>query len=72
MKVTKEPEYICDICGKQSIWIKGEWIAHVFPIKHDEYEFHLCSEDCDEKLLELSKAQRIALYYGVRHPKNNK
>jgi hypothetical protein len=62
MKVQFEPLYKCDICGKQSNWIKGEWIAHVFPMKHDEYDFHLCSEECDEKLLDMSKVDRVLLF----------
>jgi hypothetical protein len=66
MKAQPEAVYTCDICGKQSKWIKGEWIAHVFPIMHDEYEFHICSEECDEKLLNTTKVERIKLYYGVR------
>ena len=66
MKVELEPVYKCDICGKRSTWIKGEWIAHVFPVRHEEYEFHLCSGECDEKLLDMSKEQRIKLYKSVR------
>lgn len=66
MKIETEPIYMCDICEKQSRWIKGQWIAHVFPIREDEYEFHLCSEECDQKLLEMTKAEKIKLYYGIK------
>lgn len=70
MKIETDPVYKCDICGKESKWIKGEWWAHIFPIKHaeiyDEYEFHLCSEECDEKLSSMTKMERVKLYYGVR------
>lgn len=69
MKIETETIYQCDICEKQSRWIKGEWVAHVFPIKHDEYEFHLCSDECDNKLLDMSKSERIALYYGIKKSK---
>jgi hypothetical protein len=66
MKVQFEPRYTCDICGKESIWIKGQWIAHVFPLRYDEYEFHLCSEECDEKLLDMSKVDRVLLFKSKR------
>jgi hypothetical protein len=70
MKLQIEPTYKCDICGKESHWIKGKWWAHVFPIKHgetyDECEFHLCSDECDDKLLSMTKMERVKLYYGVK------
>jgi hypothetical protein len=66
MKIERNPIYKCDICGVQGEWIKGQWIAHVFPIRHDEYEFHLCSENCDEKILALTKTERIELYKITR------
>jgi hypothetical protein len=66
MKLQTEPTYKCDICGKESRWIKGQWWAHVFPVRGDEYEFHVCSDECDDKLLAMTKMERIKLYYGVR------
>lgn len=61
MLVTRETIYQCDICGKQSQWIIGEWIAHVYLVGEDEPEFHLCSIACDEKLSQMTKSERKKL-----------
>lgn len=56
--------YICDVCGKTGEWSK-EWCAHLFPFGLGytgwEHEFHLCSEWCDRKILNMTKTDRLKL-----------
>lgn len=58
MEILTETIYRCDICGKESKWIDGQWIAHEYPFKNYEHEFHVCSKQCDEKLADITKKQR--------------
>lgn len=65
MLVAKETIYRCDICGKESKWIKGQWIAVIYSMKggYDgwEHEFHVCGNACDNGLSELGKKLRLKL-----------
>jgi len=67
MKIQTETIYRCDICGKESVWVKGTWIAHTFffgiGYKGWEHEYHLCSWQCDTKLELMSKQQRKRLIF---------
>jgi hypothetical protein len=61
MEVLRIQVYRCDICGKESEWITGKWIAHVFLLTGFEHEFHVCGDYCDKKLTDMSRKERTEL-----------
>lgn len=66
MEISKVTKYRCDICGKESEWIKGTWIAHTFLLSSSygghEHEFHLCSQACEERILRLTRSERNKIF----------
>lgn len=61
MEILRKPVYRCDICGKESAWIKGEWISHTFLLTGFEHEFHVCGDLCDKKLVAMGRKERTEL-----------
>jgi len=62
MRVFHETAYKCDICGKVGVWSKTSWLSVTFYLGDNwEHEFHVCSKECDEKLLMLKRDGRKKL-----------
>lgn len=70
MKLEKETIHKCDVCGKQSKWIKCEWATHIFSFDmRSDMEFEVCSEYCDRILLAKSLKERRKLWAETQNEK---
>jgi len=62
MKVETKTLYRCDICGKIEPWDKKRWFAHIYSLGYwEDFEFHVCSQECDSKLSVMTRKQRKEL-----------
>jgi hypothetical protein len=67
MEIITRPLYKCDVCGNTEHWSKG-WSAYLcaFGSGYSGYEeeFHVCSNECEAKLLTMTKKERLKLLQG--------
>lgn len=74
MKIVKEPQYRCDMCGHTDVWDATTWIAHTFPITSIsgwEHEFHCCQYECSVKLADMTRKERKTLAIKISRARNS-
>ncbi len=66
MELVKATPYKCDICGKVSPWVHGQWAHYIFPYDmRSDLEFDVCSDYCYRILANMNQKNRIKLYLDI-------